>query len=135
MPATDIAFYAEDDTVPVLDWLEELHRQDRQAAAACIARIRLLAEFGYELRRPHADILRDGIHELRAKRGRVQDRILYFFHGRNVALLAHALTKEDKVPAIDIDRAIERKRRYEQNPTRHTAVEVFPQGIDDLQCP
>jgi phage-related protein len=94
-----------------------------------------LAQFGHELRRPHADILRDGIYELRAKRGHVQYRILYFFHGRNVALLAHALTKEDKVPAIDISRAIARKRRYEQNPTQHTAVEVVPQKPDDLQRP
>jgi phage-related protein len=133
MPATDIAFYAEDDTVPVLDWLEDLYRLDKKAAAECIARVRLLAQFGHELRRPHADILRDGIYELRAKRGRVQYRILYFFHGRNVALLAHALTKEDKVPAIDIHRAMERKRKYEQNPKQHTAIEAVPQSPDDIE--
>ncbi len=135
MPVIQIVFYSEHDAVPVLDWLEGLYRRDKKAAAECVARIRLLAQFGHELRRPHADILRDGIYELRAKRGRVQYRILYFFHGRNVAILTHALTKEDKVPAIDINRAIERKRKYEQNPTRHTAVEVLPRSPDDLQRP
>src|SRR4051794_33773657 len=98
MPATAVRFYREDDgTIPVRDWLAELVRRDPKAAANCVAVIRRLAEMGHELRRPQADYLRDGIYELRAKRGRVNYRILYFFHGRNVALLTHALTKEDRV--------------------------------------
>lgn len=133
MPETAVHFYAESGSVPVLDWLNELHRRDRKALAECIVRIRLLAVMGHELRRPHADYLRDGIHELRAKRGRVQYRILYFFHGRNVALLAHALTKEEKVPPVEIDRAIERKKRYEQNPSKHTATEAVPNDPRDVQ--
>ena len=78
---------------------------------------------GHELRRPEADYLRDGVYELRARLGRVNYRILYFFHGANVAVLAHAITKEADVPAVDINRAIERRRRYEQNPERHTYEE------------
>jgi hypothetical protein len=135
MPETDIAFYAEDEKAPVLEWLRGLYRQGRKAAAECVARIRLLAQRGHELRRPHADILRDGIYELRAKRGRVQYRILYFFHGRNIALLAHGLTKEDKIPPIDIDRAVERKKRYESNPQAHTAAEAIPRDASDLERP
>ena len=54
----------------------------------------LLAESGYELRRPAADYLQDGIYELRAKHRNRQYRILYFFHGQNLAILAHAITKE-----------------------------------------
>jgi hypothetical protein len=34
---------------------------------------------GHELRRPYADYLRAGVHELRARVGRVNYRILYFF--------------------------------------------------------
>lgn len=79
-----------------------------------------MAQLGYELRRPATDILRDGIYELRAKQGHVQYRILYFFHGRNVAILAHGLTKEDKVPAADIERALRQKRLFEQDPEGHT---------------
>ena len=67
--------------------------------------------------------LRDKIYELRAKRGRVNYRILYFFHGQNVAILAHALTKEDVVPSIDIERAIQRRKRYEKDPKAHTYTE------------
>jgi len=78
---------------------------------------------GHELRRPEADYLRDGVYELRARLGRVNYRILYFFHGAHVAVLAHAITKEADVPAVDINRAIEHRRRYEQNPERHTYEE------------
>jgi len=80
----------------------------------------MLRQFGHELRRPQADLLRDGICELRAKRGRVNYRLLYFFHGRDVAVLAHSLTKEREVPAADIERAIARKVRFQKAPDAHT---------------
>ena len=67
-----------------------------------------------------ADFLRDGIYELRAKRGRVNYRLLYFFHGRNVAIVAHALTKEAEVPRADIDRALARRRAFVADPEGHT---------------
>jgi hypothetical protein len=38
-------------------------------------RLQLLADLGHTLRRPAADYLRDGIHELRAKANRVQYRM------------------------------------------------------------
>lgn len=79
-----------------------------------------LEESGFELRRPTADMLRDGIRELRAKKGHVNYRILYFFHGQNVAILAHAITKEDAIPPIEIERALSRKKAFEAHPTKHT---------------
>ncbi len=82
----------------------------------------LLAALGHELRRPHADLLRDGIYELRARVGRVNYRLLYFFHGRDVAVVAHGLTKEREVPDGDIERAIERKANYERSPAKHRAA-------------
>ncbi len=86
-------------------------------AAAC--HIRLLATSGHELRRPAADFLRDGIYELRASYGTIQYRILYFFHGRDVVVLSHGITKTQKVPAVDIDRAIERKKLVMRDPMRY----------------
>jgi phage-related protein len=117
MPRTDVVFYQENrNDVPVLDWLKELRRTDQRAYESCVAAIARLADFGHELRRPLADILRDGIHELRVRKGRVNYRILYFFHGRNLAILGHALTKEDEVPKADIERAIRRKKAFEADP-------------------
>ena len=76
-----------------------------------------------------ADYLRDGIHELRVHRGRVNYRILYFFHRQTVAaVLGHALTKEDRVPAAEIDRAVRRKRVYEQAPEGHTYEAALTDG-------
>lgn len=84
---------------------------------------------GYELRRPAADYLRDGIYELRAKHVRVQYRILYFFHGKNIAILTHAMTKEEsQVPVNEIDRAIQRKVLFEASPKIHTYVEEDENG-------
>lgn len=124
MPRTEVLFYQEaPGNVPVLDWLKELRERDQKAYANCVVAIERLAEFGHELRRPTADILRDGIYELRAKRGHVHYRILYFFHGRNVVVLAHGLTKKDRVPEPEITRALKRKKLFEQDPGVHSYAE------------
>ncbi len=124
MPVAAVRFYIDRaGRAPVLEWLRDLRRTDRKAFAKCVARIHRLAALGHELRRPDADYLRDGIYELRARKGRVNYRILYFFHGQNVALLTHAITKEAQVPAVEIDRAVECKRLYDQDPDRHTYEE------------
>jgi hypothetical protein len=41
-----------------------------------------------------SDLLRDGIYELRMRKGHVNDRILYFFHGQGLTVLGHAITKK-----------------------------------------
>ena len=123
MPRTTVYIYAEvDGQSPVLDWLRALRRDNLRAFVACRARVVLLASLGHELRRPHADLLRDGIYELRARVGRVNYRLLYFYHGKDIAVVAHGLTKEAGVPAVDIERALERRRRYEKDPTKHRAT-------------
>lgn len=125
MPRTAVYFYQErPGDIPVLDWLNKLRRRDRRAYAKCVARIRRLAELGHELRRPEADFLRDGIYELRARQGRVHYRLLYFFHGRQVAILAHALAKKGKVPDVDIERAVLRRRALEKDPELHLYEET-----------
>jgi phage-related protein len=124
MPHTEVVFYQENrNDVPVLDWFKELRRSDQRAYESCVAAIARLAEFGHQLRRPLADTLRDGIYGLRIRKGRVHYRILYFFHGRNLAILDHALTKEDRVPKADIERAIRRKRAFEADPAGHSYSE------------
>jgi phage-related protein len=120
VPRTDVCFYlAGDGTVPVLDWLRQLRHQDRRAYAKCVVRIQRLADEGHALRRPEADYLRDGIYELRARHGHVNYRLLYFFYGQNVVVLAHSLTKESQVPDAEIERAIRRKIAFEANPGAH----------------
>lgn len=123
MPATIVHFYQESPgAVPVWDWLNDLKRRDREGFAKCAAKIQRLETLGHELRRPEADYLEDGIYELRAKKGRVNYRILYFFHGKNVALLAHALTKEGDIPPADLTRAKNRKAAFARNPASRMAT-------------
>src|SRR5271157_1419689 len=126
MPRTRVFFYREPKgEVPVLRWLSELRKTNQQAYETCVAAIERLAAFGHELRRPLADFLDDGVHELRIRKGRVNYRILYFFHGRCLAILGHAITKEDAVRRIEIERCIRRKRAFESDPRR---AHVFGRG-------
>src|SRR6059058_4258636 len=112
MPQTKVVFYKEDDgSVPILDWLDSL--QER-ALDKCRVRIERLEELGHELRRPEADLLRDGIYELRVGLQHVNYRMLYFFRGRIAAVISHGLVKEAEVPAKEIEKAIERKQRFEK---------------------
>lgn len=116
MPEIEVVLFQEEDgTVPLLSWMDGLvpKLQDK-----LLARIELLRDKGHELRRPHADILRDGIHELRIKYFKENYRILYFFHGKR-AVLSHGLTKEGKVPDDEIDLAMKRKLAVEKDPERH----------------
>ena len=121
MPQTKVVFYQEKDgTVPVLDWLDDI---PAKAQLKCLAKIERLKQEGHELRRPEADLLRDKIYELRSSFQGVHYRILYFFHDRNVAVLSHSITKEDSIPPVEIERAMKRKRQFEQHPEKHTYAE------------
>ena len=117
MPPTTVIFFAEDDGgCPLLEWLDRL---PAKAQDKCIVKIERLKEMGHELRRPEADFLRDGIHELRVRHRHVNYRMLYFFHNQT-GVLSHGLTKEDVVPDKEIDKAVERKKRFAENPDKHT---------------
>ncbi len=118
MPRTTVLLFQEKDgTVPLLEWIEGL---PSKVVAKCQEKIDRLKECGHELRRPEADFLRDGIHELRIQRQQVNYRMLYFFHGREAVVISHGLVKERKVPAGEINAAIRRKELFEKNPTKHT---------------
>jgi phage-related protein len=119
----NVIFYREEDgTTPMLDWLDGL---PQRARVQCIGKIELLEAHGHELRRPHADYLRDGIHELRAKFRGVNHRMLYFFFGQQAVVLSHGVVKQQAtVPTIEIERARRRKQAFEAEPQRHTHKET-----------
>lgn len=68
----------------------------------------------------YAAYLEDDIYELRFRLGRVNYRILYFFHGREAAVLSNALTKEDIIPRMELTRASECKSLFRANPLQYT---------------
>src|SRR5262249_43134569 len=99
MPQIDVIFYKDADaTSPVHEWPQELRRSEPKVFGKLFVRIQPLGEMGHELRRPEADLLRDGIYELRVRWKTVNYRILYFFHGRELAVLTRGITKESEVP-------------------------------------
>jgi phage-related protein len=122
VPETKIVFFREEDgAVPVLEWLlTDVLRRDKKLFAWCYAAIELLGERGLELTRPHAAYLDDGIFELRIKYYRQNYRILYFYHEKTVAVLAHGLVKESAVPQADLGVAARRKAAFEADPERHS---------------
>jgi len=73
MPKTEVGFYCDEDgAAPVLDWLSELTSKNERAHMKCHEIIKRLELLGHELRRPTADLLQDGVYELRARVGRVR---------------------------------------------------------------
>ncbi|HEX7878351.1 MAG TPA: type II toxin-antitoxin system RelE/ParE family toxin [Candidatus Eisenbacteria bacterium] len=121
MPQTRVILYRDDDgIVPLIKWLDRLQPK---AQLKCLASLKRLEDMGYELRRPEADYLRDDIHELRIRFGRVNLRMLYFFHGRDAVVVSHGLSKQDKVPRRDIELAKRRRAQFESDPLKHTFSE------------
>jgi hypothetical protein len=121
LPQTQVVFYREENgTAPLLEWLDDL---PSKVQLKCVARIERLKQDGHALRRPEADFLRDKIYELRVGFQGVNYRMLYFFHGNIAAVISHGIVKEDKVPPKEIDRAIERMKKFEADPKTHTYEE------------
>lgn len=124
MPKTTVVFYKDDyGDAPVVQWLRNLKGENEKAFRNCVAAIKDLETYGHELRRPTADALRDGIRELRSRHGQIQYRILYFFNGKDFAVVAHAIVKKGSVvPDDEIERSLKRKLQFERNPTKHTWI-------------
>jgi phage-related protein len=121
MPRTILIFFQEaSGEVPFLEWFDGL---DAKAQDKCRVRMERLAELGHELRRPEADLLRDGIHELRVGLRGINYRMLYFFHGRDLVVVSHGLVKEREVPTKEIDLASRRRAAFMINPNKHTYQE------------
>ncbi|MBM9499227.1 type II toxin-antitoxin system RelE/ParE family toxin [Leptospira sp. 201903071] len=90
-----------------------INSKDERNQAKILAWIEKLEELGPNLPRPYADILRDGIHELRIKLSGDQIRILYFFCYKDYVILTnHFIKRSDKVPKSEIDKAVKRREKF-----------------------
>ena len=125
MPAMRVFMYREEEgAIPLLEWLREI--KPDKGVAKCLDVIELLKQEGNGLRRPYADSLRDGIHELRAQFRSVQYRILFFFHESSAVLSHGFIKKRAKVPDREIKLALARKETYRGNPDQHAYEEPTP---------
>ena len=96
-----ILYYIEKDgSKPVEKYIKELSVNERAKTLAFIGH---LEEKGPNLHRPYADLLEDGIHELRIKLTGTQVRILYFFCYKDMIIFTNVFDKHtDKVPKSEI---------------------------------
>ncbi|MFC1836947.1 type II toxin-antitoxin system RelE/ParE family toxin [Thermodesulfobacteriota bacterium] len=119
LPPVRVVFYREDDgTVEMSDWLEQ---QSAYAQDRCIDRLKKLRSLGHELRRPLAAPLGNGIYELRVREKKVRLRMLYFFSGREIVVVTHGTKKKTaEVPQIEINRALDKRKKFQANPEAHT---------------
>ena len=123
MPGVRVVWYREGGSVPLRRWLDSLAPRSR---FKCLARMELLVIHGHALRRPLAGHLGDGIYELRVRDGRLQLRLLYFFHGIGLAVMSHGLIKKSAaVPEPELSLA----RRHRQTCGADPASHIFdPEG-------
>jgi hypothetical protein len=122
MPKTDVkVFRDEKGLVEFNAWYKSLKKTNQKAYVKCQAAVIRLEREGFDLRRPAADLLRDGIWEYRFKIRKVHYRILYGFYAQNAVCISHGITKEDVVPDRDIDRAIAKLNLVKSNPQKYLA--------------
>ena len=112
-------YVKQDGTKPVEEYIRKLSINER---AKTLAFIENLEERGPGLHRPYADLLEDGIHELRIKLTGDQVRILYFFCYKNIIILTNVFEKHtDKVPKSEIRTA---KKNRDDFLDRYTEQEI-----------
>lgn len=106
-----IIFYeTKDGQCPVQRYLDSVSLKNR---AKVVNLIEYLKQVGPNLPRPYADILTDGIHELRVKLTGNQVRILYFFCYKQIIVLTHSFIKNEKeVPVKEIKKAVKAREDF-----------------------
>ncbi|HBB65805.1 MAG: hypothetical protein A2X28_03500 [Elusimicrobia bacterium GWA2_56_46] len=98
-----VEFYQTPRDCPVRDFLAGLPVKVKAKVAKWL---QLLQEEGSDLKRPYADMLRDGIRELRVSFGHIEVRLLYFIEGKTIVLTHGFLKKTPQTPATEIEKAI-----------------------------
>jgi hypothetical protein len=90
-PIWHIIYYeAEDGQCPIQEFIDGRKARDQAKILAWISQLEVQ---GPQLPRPYADLLEDGIHELRVTASRDQIRALYFFCYREFIIFTHAFVK------------------------------------------
>ena len=112
----DIIFFKEENgEIPIIDWLDEL---PEKAQDKCLAKLKRLEDLGHELRRPEADSCATGSMSFESAHGSIIESSTSFMVARRLwSLMA---CEGASVPPREIDKAVERKERFDTDPKRHT---------------
>lgn len=103
---------------PIEEFLNKLSKKELVFIESALNR---LSEHGNNLRRPHADYLRDNIYELRVKASQSQYRLFYFFFDGVKIIITHGYQKKTSaVRDQEIKKAIEFRNDYLAKNKRQT---------------
>jgi phage-related protein len=115
----EIKFYRDiNDTSDVLEYIQKLRdggetdKNKRINYEKIMTYINLLAEKGTKIGKPVVKYLDDGLYELRP----LKNRIMFFYFNQNseYIILSHFIKKTLKTPPREIQRALNRKDKYER---------------------
>ena len=113
-----MVFYREPSgEAPVLDWLTKLRKYEPERLRNLRGSRRKAGHAWPRAAAALADLLRDGIYELRIRKGRVNYRILYFFHGRELAVLGTRSRKRTWCPTSKLNGACAASERTNPIPS------------------
>ena len=109
---------------------EFILNQQARPRAKILNWIELLESSGPQLPRPYADLLTDGIHELRIKVSGDQIRILYFFCYGDFIVLTHSFSKRtNRVPPAEIAHAQRCRADFMNRYTETTLRETYDENL------
>ena len=107
-PEVPVRFYrSASGREPVLEWLRDLDKEDRQAIGLDLMRV----QFGWPIGMPLVRGLKDGLWEVRSTLPSQRiARLIVCFHDRTLVVLHGFIKKTQKTPADDLALATRRMR-------------------------
>ncbi|MCH3951179.1 MAG: type II toxin-antitoxin system RelE/ParE family toxin [Acidaminococcus sp.] len=95
---------------PVLDFFRTLDEDTRVKISSFIT---LLQHNGNSLREPYSKPLKNGIFELRVRKGSNSFRVLYFFYVEHRIIMTNGfIKKQNKTPKSEIEKAIKYRNDF-----------------------
>jgi len=117
MRGVELILYREEDgTVPFVNWLKSLPLKPGDKV---VNRVKRLREHGRGFRGREPEHLGEGICQLSVRFDRSNYWILYFFWETTAVVVLNGIAKGGSILPGDIDKAANRKSKFEANPVLH----------------
>ncbi len=94
---------------PVREWLKSLDKEDRQRIGEDIKTV----EFGFPIGMPTCRLMGKGLYEVRSSLDRRIARVLFCISEDEMVLLHGFIKKSQKTPEQDLELALKRKQKLE----------------------